>query len=60
VFWKDMEVINLPSGQPTLHLHGGAAARMQAMLPAGKEARLHLTLTDEYPYATAIVMLEAQ
>ena len=59
VFWKEMEVINLASGQPTLHLHGKAAARLAEMLPKGKEAQLHITLTDEYPYAQATVLISA-
>ena len=58
VFHSDMGVVNLPSGQPTLHLTGGAAERLSALLPRGAQARLHLTLTDEYPYAFAQVMIE--
>ncbi len=58
VFHSDMGVVNLASGAPTLRLTGGAAARLAALLPAGAEARLHLTLTDEYPYAFAQVMIE--
>ena len=58
VFHSDMGVVNLPSGQPTLRLTGGAAARLAALLPANGEARLHLTLTDEYPYAFAQVTIE--
>ncbi len=59
VFHSDLGVVNLPSGQPTLRLTGGALVRLQAMLPAGMQAALHLTLTDEYPYAFAQVMIEA-
>lgn len=59
VFHKDMGVINLPSGQPTLELTGGAALRLQEMLPQGMRPLIHLTLTDEYPYAQAWVMIEA-
>ena len=59
VFWKDMGVVNLPSGQPTLVLTGGALARLQQLTPAGKTARIHLSLTDEYPLAEAFVMIEA-
>ena len=60
VFWRDMGVVNLPSGQPTLKLTGGAAERLKAMLPAGTEPFIHLTLTDEGPYAQAFVVIEAR
>ena len=59
VFWRDMEVVNLPSGQPTLNLTGGAREHLARMVPAGHEARLHLTLTDEPPLAQAFVIIEA-
>ena len=59
VFWRDMGVINLPSGKPTLALTGGALARLNSMIPAGKSAAIHLTMTDELPYAQAIVIIEA-
>jgi len=59
VFWRDMGVTNLPSGQPTLKLTGGAAARLAAMTPAGLVAKLHLSLTDDPPYAQAFVVIEA-
>ena len=59
VFWRDMEVVNLPSGQPTLHLTGGAAERLAAMLPPGHTARLHVSLTDDPPLAQAFVIIEA-
>ncbi|MCJ2059465.1 holo-ACP synthase [Methylobacterium sp. J-048] len=59
VFWRDMEVVNLPSGQPTLRLSGGAAARLAEMLPPGHEGRLHVTLTDDPPMAQAFVIIEA-
>ena len=59
VFWRDMGVVNLPSGQPTMQLTGGAAARLETLLPAGHEARIHLTITDEYPMAQAFVIIEA-
>lgn len=59
VFWRDMGVINLPSGQPTLALTGGAAARLAEMLPAGHEAVVHLTITDDFPLAQAFVIIEA-
>ena len=60
VFWRDMGVVNLPSGQPTLELTGGAAARLAAITPAGHSAALHVTLTDEYPLAKAMVLIEAR
>lgn len=59
VFWKDMGVINLPSGKPTMRLTNGAGERLQAMLPAGHEAVIHLTITDDFPYAQAFVIIEA-
>jgi holo-[acyl-carrier protein] synthase len=60
VFFADLRVVNLPSGQPTLSLHGGAAARLAALTPEGYEALIFLSLTDEYPYAYANVIIEAQ
>jgi holo-[acyl-carrier protein] synthase len=59
VFWRDMGVINLPSGRPTMKLTGGALARLQAITPAGCEARIDITLTDEGPTAQAIVVITA-
>lgn len=59
VFWKDMGVINLPSGKPTMRLTNGAGERLQSMLPAGHEAVIHLTITDDFPYAQAFVIIEA-
>jgi holo-[acyl-carrier protein] synthase len=59
VFMKDIGVINAPSGAPTLALTGGAQARLDAMTPAGYEARIHLTLTDDHPWAQAFVIIEA-
>jgi holo-[acyl-carrier protein] synthase len=59
VFWRDMGVTNLRTGQPTLALTGGAAARLSAMTPAGMTAKLHLSLTDDHPYALAFVVIEA-
>ncbi|GJE70873.1 holo-ACP synthase [Methylorubrum podarium] len=59
VFWRDMEVVNLPSGQPTLRLTGRAREHLERMVPDGHEARLHLTLTDEPPLAQAFVIIEA-
>ena len=59
VFWRDMGVVNLPSGQPTMRLTGGAAERLSKLLPPGFEARIHLTITDETPLAQAFVVIEA-
>src|SRR5579871_7063385 len=58
VFWRDMGVINLPSGQPTLKLTGGAAKRLSEILPPGTEPFIHLTITDEPPVALAFVVIE--
>ena len=60
VFMKDIGVVNLPSGQPTLHLTGGARARLDALAPDGHAVEVHLTLTDEYPWAQAFVILAAR
>ena len=59
VFHKDIGVVNRPSGAPTLQLTGGAAQRLAEMVPAGHEARIHLTLTDDHPWAQAFVIIEA-
>ena len=59
VFWKDMGVVNEPSGKPTMVLTGGAKAQLDRMLPPGHTARIHLTITDDFPYAHAFVMIEA-
>ncbi|MEI5677508.1 holo-ACP synthase [Mesorhizobium sp. CGMCC 1.15528] len=59
VFWRDMGVVNLPGGKPTMHLTGGAAARLAEMLPAGHRAAIHLTITDDFPLAQAFVIIEA-
>ena len=59
VYWRDMGVVNLPSGQPTMALTGGALARLNSLVPEGCEARIHLSLTDEHPYAQAFVVIEA-
>lgn len=59
VFMKDIGVINAKSGAPTLALTGGAKARLDAMTPAGHRARIHLTLTDDHPWAQAFVIIEA-
>jgi holo-[acyl-carrier protein] synthase len=57
VFWRDMGVINLPSGRPTLVLTGGAAEQLERITPPGYTARIDLTLTDDYPLAQAIVII---
>ena len=59
VFWRDMGVVNLPSGRPTLQLTGGAAAQLASITPEGWEARIDLTLTDDFPLAQAIVIISA-
>ena len=59
VFWRDMGVINLPSGRPTMHLTGGALARLQAITPAGHMVQIDVTLTDEGPMAQALVVISA-
>jgi holo-[acyl-carrier protein] synthase len=59
VFMRDIGVVNGPSGAPTLHLTGGARARLDAMIPDGHAAIIHLTLTDDHPWAQAFVIIEA-
>jgi holo-[acyl-carrier protein] synthase len=59
VFMRDIGVVNALSGAPTLALSGGAKARLDAMVPDGYEARIHLTLTDDHPWAQAFVIIEA-
>lgn len=59
VFWRDMGVVNLPSGKPTMALTNGAAERLAALTPAGHYAVVHLTITDDFPLAQAFVILEA-
>ncbi len=60
VFWKDMGVVNLPGGKPTMALTGGAALVLASLLPPEHEAVVHVTITDEYPYAQAFVVIEAR
>jgi holo-[acyl-carrier protein] synthase len=57
VFWRDMGVVNLRSGQPTIVLTGGAAERLRALTPAGLQARVDVTLTDDFPLAQAFVVI---
>jgi holo-[acyl-carrier protein] synthase len=60
VFWRDMEVVNLASGRPTMRLSGGALERLKAMTPEGHEAVIHVSLTDDPPMAQAFVVIEAR
>ncbi|MDB5446028.1 MAG: holo-(acyl-carrier-protein) synthase, partial [Phenylobacterium sp.] len=59
VFWRDMGVVNMRSGQPTMALTGGALERLEAITPPGHKAVIHLSLTDDHPYAQAFVIIEA-
>ena len=59
VFWRDMGVVNLPGGKPTMHLTGGAAKRLEKLLPTGHHPVIHLTITDDFPLAQAFVIIEA-
>ena len=59
VFLQDLAVVNLPGGKPTMHLTGGAAARLAELTPPGMRAQIDITLTDEYPYAYAQVIISA-
>jgi holo-[acyl-carrier protein] synthase len=59
VFWRDMGVVNLPSGRPTMKLTGGALKRLEAITPAGCDARIDVTITDEGPMAQAVVVITA-
>jgi len=59
VYWRDMGVVNKPSGKPTLLLTGGALKQLQGITPAGMRAEVHLTITDDFPMAQAFVIIEA-
>jgi len=59
VYWRDLGVVNLKSGKPTMELTGGAAERLKSMVPAGMKAQIDLTITDDYPLAQAIVIISA-
>ena len=59
VWWRDMGVVNLPGGRPTMRLTGGALKRLESLTPAGHEARIDLSITDEYPMAQAFVVISA-
>jgi holo-[acyl-carrier protein] synthase len=58
VFWRDMGVVNDSMGKPTMHLTGGAKARLEAITPKGRSAVIHVTITDDHPYAQAFVVIE--
>ncbi len=60
VFWRDIGVVNLPTGQPTIQLTGGAARRLRQITPPGMTARIALSLTDDFPLAQAIVIISAE
>lgn len=60
ISWRDMAVTNLPTGQPVMHLTGWAAERLAQMTPLGHEALVHVTLTDDHPWAQAFVVIEAR
>ena len=59
VYWRDMGVVNLPSGQPTMRLTGGAGQRLLEMMPPDHQPLIHLTITDDFPLAQAFVIIEA-
>lgn len=59
VFWRDMGVVNLPGGKPTMHLTGGARLRLDEILPAGHDAQIDVSITDEPPIAQVIVIISA-
>ena len=59
VYWRDMGVVNKPSGKPTMLLTGGALKQLQSITPAGMRAEVHLTITDDFPMAQAFVIIEA-
>lgn len=59
VFWRDLGVVNLPGGKPTLEVSGAAATILQSLIPYGHAPKIDLTITDEYPYAQAIVIISA-
>lgn len=60
VAWREMGVVNLPSGQPTMHLSGGARERLDRLVPKGYAGVIHLTMTDDHPWAQAFVVIEAR
>lgn len=60
VYWRDMGVVNLAGGKPTMRLTGGAELRLAELVPAGSEPFIHLTITDDYPLAQAFIIIEAR
>ena len=60
VFWKDLEVVNLPSGKPTINFTGNSLKHLNSLLPSNETACINLTITDEYPYAQAIVIISSE
>jgi len=60
VFWKDLEVVNLPSGKPTLNFTGNSLKHLNSLLPSNETACINLTITDEYPYAQALVIISSE
>lgn len=60
VFWRDLGVVNLPGGKPTMHLTGGAKARLDSLIPDGMTAQIDLSITDDHPLAQAIVIISAR
>ena len=59
IYWRDLGVVNAPSGKPTMVLTGGAGEWLKSLVPAGYEPHIHVTLTDDFPYAQALVIIEA-
>ena len=59
VFWKDLEVVNLPSGKPTIKFHGNSLIHLNSLLPSESNLSIDLTITDEYPYAQALVIISS-
>ncbi len=59
VAWREMGVVNLPGGKPTIELTGGAARRLERLIPAGMRGLIHVTITDDFPWAQAFVVIEA-
>ena len=59
VYWRDLGVVNEPSGRPTMHLTGGALGHLERLTPDGHTAVVHLTITDDHPYAQAVVIISA-
>ena len=60
VFWKDLEVVNLPSGKPTIKFHGNSLIYLNSLLPSESNFSIDLTITDEYPYAQALVIISSE